>query len=142
MKTTLAILLLAVTAFAGTTRPAIEKAIAAAEDKYVQAMLHQDGATLTKLLGDDLLYTHSSNKTETKADVLKVMETKSLTYKEITFSNVHMRQYGNTVIVSHNAKIVTEQTGEANLYVTHVWVKQNGGWQLVQRQATKIPPAS
>ena len=142
MKTTLAIFVFAVAAFAGATQPAIEKAIASAENQYVQAMLHQDGTALTKLLGDDLLYTHSSNKTETKADVLKVMQTKSLTYKEITFSNVHMRQYGNTVIVSHDAKIVTEQTGEANLYVTHVWVKQNGGWQLVQRQATKIPPAS
>ena len=26
-----------------------------------------------------------------------------------------------------------------NVYVTMVWVKQRGGWQLVQRQATRYP---
>ncbi len=139
MKTLLALFLCAAAGIAGTASPAVEKAIQAAEDQYIQALTHQDDAALRKLLGDDLLYTHSSNKTETKDDLIKVMQTKSLTYKEISFSNPRFRQYGNTVIVTHNAKIVTEQTGEANLYVTHVWVKQNGGWQLVQRQATKLP---
>ena len=139
MKTSLAFFLLSAWACAAPAPPAIQKAIQAAEDQYVAALLHHDSAALKHLLGEDLLYTHSSTKTETKADLLQVMDSQSLVYKEIVFSEPRFRQYGDTVIVSHNAKIVTEQTGSANLYVTHVWVKQDGAWQLVQRQATKLP---
>ena len=28
--------------------------------------------------------------------------------------------------------------GLIDLYVTEVWVEQNGGWQMVSRQATKL----
>lgn len=129
----------AASALAAAPQPAVEKAVLATEKQWVEAMLHRDQATLGKLLGDDLLYTHSSAKTETKADLLQVMATNSLTYKGIDFTDTRVRQYGNTVVVSHNAAITTAQTGVAHLYVVHVWVKQQGQWQLVQRQATKLP---
>jgi hypothetical protein len=53
-----------------------------------------------------------------------------------------MRQYGNVMIVIHNAIITTVQTGVSHLYLTHVWSRQNGRWQLVSRQATKITEPS
>jgi hypothetical protein len=53
-----------------------------------------------------------------------------------------MRQYGDTIIVIHDAIITTVQTGVAHLYLTHVWSRQNGRWQMVSRQATKIPAES
>lgn len=139
MKTLLALLLLTLPCLAAEPQPAIAKAIAGIEKQWSDAMLHRDAAALERLLADDLSYTHSSAKHETKADVLQVIKSNSLTYKEITFRDVKVRQYGNTVVVTHDATIVTEQTGSANLFVTHVWVKQNGGWQLVHRQATKNP---
>lgn len=139
MKILFVSMALAAAAWAATPQPAIEKTVLATESQWVQAMLHRDQATLGKLLGDDLLYTHSSAKTETKADILQVMATNSLTYTGITFTDTRVRQYGATVVVSHNATITTAQTGVAHLYVVHVWVKQHGQWQLVQRQATKLP---
>ena len=139
MKTLITLLALAAAALAATPQPAVEKSILALEKQWADAMLHRDQATLGKLLGDDLLYTHSSTKTETKADILQVMATNSLTYTGIDFTDTRVRQYGNTVIVSHNATITTAQTGVAHLYVVHVWAKQHGQWQLVQRLATKRP---
>lgn len=139
MKLSLLILVWAAGALAAPPQPAVEKAVLAVEKQWAGAMLHRDQATLGKVLGDDLLYTHSSAKTETKADLLQVMATNSLTYQGIDFSDTRVRQYGDTVIISHNATITTAQTGVAHLYVVHVWAKQHGQWQLVQRQATKLP---
>jgi ketosteroid isomerase-like protein len=139
MKTLMAVLAMAASALAATPQPAVEKAVLATEKQWADAMLHRDQATLDKLLGDDLLYTHSSGKHETKADLLQVMATNSLTYTGIDFADTRVRQYGDTVIVSHDATITTAQTGVAHLFVVHVWVKQHGQWQLVHRLATKLP---
>lgn len=139
MKILPLLLALAACAPAASPQPAVEKTVLAIEKQWAGAMLHRDQATLGKLLGDDLLYTHSSAKTETKADLLQVMATNSLTYTGIDFTDTRVRQYGDTVIVSHNATITTAQTGVAHLYVVHVWAKQHRQWQLVQRQATKLP---
>ena len=49
-----------------------------------------------------------------------------------------MRQYGNTVITNHNM-MYTGPNVSSHVYVTMVWVKQAGGWQMVTRQATKLP---
>ncbi|HWB99728.1 MAG TPA: nuclear transport factor 2 family protein [Bryobacteraceae bacterium] len=129
--------LLAACAFAGQPTPAVEKAIAAAEKEWTQAVLKNDQAALDKILADDLLYTHSAAKTETKADFLAALKT--TTYQAIDFTAVKIRQFGQTAVVTHNAMIKTVQTGVANLYITHVWVRQNGRWQLASRQATRLP---
>jgi hypothetical protein len=50
-----------------------------------------------------------------------------------------MRQYGSTVVVTHNAVIKTVPTGTSHLYITEVWAQQSGRWQMVSRQATKLP---
>jgi hypothetical protein len=66
----------------------------------------------------------------------------STKYQGIDFQTTPMRQYGDAVIVIHNAIITTVQTGVAHLYLTHVWSRQNGRWQMISRQATKIPAES
>lgn len=130
-------LLLVAGAFAGQPTPAVEKAITAAEKEWTEAVLKNDQAKLEKIVADDLSYTHSSAKTETKADFLQALKTTN--YQAIDFSDVKIRQFGQTVVVTHKAMIKTVQTGVANLYITHVWARQNGRWQLVSRQATRLP---
>jgi len=101
-------------------------------------MVKGDAATLEKLLADDLSYTHSSALMETKADVLKGITSGKTKYKAIEFKTSKVRQYGNTVITNH--EMVFAQPERVNkVYVTMVWAKQPAGWQLVQRQATRLP---
>jgi hypothetical protein len=127
--------ILAVSSFAGTPKPAAEKAIEAAEKSLVDAMVKGDKAGVERLLGDDLAYTHSSGKTETKAEVVKsVGSTRSMEMKDPSY-----KQYGNVVVTTHKAAITNAQGVTNNLFITHVWANQNGGWQLVSRQATKLP---
>jgi hypothetical protein len=135
MKLLSCLLLSSVAVFCAAPKPDVEKAVLAAEKVWVAAALKGDKATLTKMLGDDLTYTHSSSKTENKTEVVG----NTALSKSIDFKDTTVRQYGNTAIVTHNAKIVNQQGVVSNLFVTHVWVNQNGGWQLVSRQATKLP---
>ena len=102
-------------------------------------MIKRDKAALEKLLADDLVYVHSSTKVETKAEVIEVVTSGSATYESIEFRDTNARQYGDVVVTTHKATIKTKQTGVANLFVTHVWVKQKGGWQFASRQASRLP---
>jgi hypothetical protein len=69
-------------------------------------MVKSDPATVAKLLADDLSYFHSNGAMETKADVLKGI-TGQVKYTAIKFETTNVRQYGNTVITTHNVMFVT-----------------------------------
>ena len=127
--------------FAGMAKSDDEKAVLAAEKQLAAAMVKADVGALDKLLGDDLVYTHSNAKTESKADVLQVFKTGSTKYKSVDFNTTKARQFGNVVVTTHNMTIATDAPNAvpSKLYVTLVWSKQGGGWQLVSRQATKLP---
>jgi ketosteroid isomerase-like protein len=142
MKTCLILILCTLgtaTVFGGTPKPDAKKAVLAAEQAYVDAMIKHDKAALEKLLADDLVYIHSSSKSESKAEVIQAVLSGSATYESIEFRDTTVRQYGDVVITNHKAVIKTKQTGVANLLVTHVWVKQKGGWQFASRQASRLP---
>jgi len=129
----------AASVFGGTPKPDAKKAVLAAEQAFVDAMIKRDKAGLEKLLADDLIYVHSSSKAESKAEVIQVVTSGSTLYESIEFRDTAVRQYGDVVITTHKAAIKTKQTGIANLFVTHVWAKQKGNWQFASRQASRLP---
>jgi ketosteroid isomerase-like protein len=130
---------LAAAAFAAAPDPADEKAVLSAEKAWARAMISADGGALDRLLSDDLSYSHSSSRTETKADVIRVITSGSTKYERIEFRDTRLRQYGNVMVTTEKAAIRTTQSGALDVYVTHVWVKQKGGWRMVSRQATRLP---
>jgi hypothetical protein len=132
-------LLLVSCAFAAEPKADVKSAVLTAELKWTDAVIHGDGAALEKLMAPDILYTHSSAMTQTRAEFIKAATSGSTKYTAIDFSDVVVRQYGRTVIITHKAVFKTVQNGETHLFVGEVWAEQNGGWQMVSRQATKLP---
>jgi uncharacterized protein (TIGR02246 family) len=141
-KTALVLLLWGSCLWAEKPSPNIEKAVSAAESQWRQAVLEGNRSVLANLMADDITYTHPSSLTQTKEQFIESVVSGSTKYQGIDFKTTQMRQYGDTVIVVHDAIITTVQMGVAHLYLTHVWSRQNGRWQLVSRQATKIPEAA
>jgi len=139
MRLTIGILIWACLAFAGSPSADVKASVLAAEQRWVDAVIHGDGAALEKLMASDILYTHSSAMTQTRAEFIKAATSGSTKYTGIDFSDVVVRQFGRTVVVTHKGVFKTVQTGESHLFVTEVWAEQNGGWQMVSRQATKLP---
>jgi hypothetical protein len=94
--------------FAGSANSDDQKAVLAAEKQLATAMIKADAATIEKLLADDLSYTHSNAKTETKADVVQTAKAGSTKYESISYDTTTVRQYGDTVVTTHNMTIVVQ----------------------------------
>jgi ketosteroid isomerase-like protein len=132
-------LALASSASAAEPAPDVKAAVLAAEQKWVDGVIHGDAATLEKLMARDIIYTHSSAKSQTRAEFIQAATSGSTKYTSIDFSDVVVRQYGHTVVITHKAVFKSVQNGESHLFVSEVWAEQNGGWMMVSRQATKLP---
>ncbi len=117
--------------------------VLAAMDAWKQATMNRDGAALQKLLHEDLTYSHSDGRTETKADVLKVATAGKTIVEGIDFGETTVRVYGTTALVKGVVDFRNNAGGNkttAHLNVLHVWLKGPGGWQLVARQSTRLTP--
>ncbi len=119
-----------------------EKDVLGAMDAWKQATMKKDRAALDKLLHPDLTYSHSSGKTQTKTDVLDSVTKGPGTVDGIEFSDTTVRIYGKTALVKGTVDITGTTDGKttkSHLSILHVWIKDGQGWQMVGRQATKLP---
>ena len=136
------VLLSGLTLAAAQPDPKVVKEVLAASDAWKLAMMKKDAAGLQKLMHEDMIYSHSNGRTQTKADV--VQDTKGKTIIEaMDFSETTVRVYGNTALIRANVEVRNSTDGKATIYhtnVLHVWLKGAGGWQLVSRQATQLSP--
>jgi hypothetical protein len=119
--------------------PSARKAVLAASQAWTAAVLKADRPALEKLLSPDLSYTHSSAMTQTKEEFIKDATGGGTKYEAIDFEDTKLRQYGNTVVLTHKATIKSVPAGTSHLYITEVWAEQSGQWQMASRQATKLP---
>ena len=121
---------------------AIRAEIKRLEDRRFQAMIDSDFDTLDKLLGDDLIYTHSTAQSDTRAEYLALCKKGVFKYLKIEcpIENIHV--YGDTVVVTGKIKMDAIVEGKPKLLnsrYTNVWIKGVQGWQMVVWQSTAIP---
>jgi ketosteroid isomerase-like protein len=117
--------------------------VLAASDAWRQAMMKKDAAGLRKLLHEDLIYSHSNARSQTKAEVIQATTTGKTTIEAIDFSDVTVRVIGTAALIRANVEMRNNADGKSttnHLNVLHVWLKGPGGWQLVGRQATLVSP--
>lgn len=118
-----------------------EKEILATMEAYKQALIKRDAAALSKVLSDDLIYTHSSNLHQDKAALLASLKGNT-SYDAIDFKDLKVHVYGNTALVVGDVDFHNNASGVVSvskLNVLHVLVKGPQGWQLVARQAVRYP---
>ena len=118
-------------------------AVKAAEKSWASATVAGDEATLRQVLADDLTYTHSTGDTDTKAVFIDNLKTGARKYLKLNHESMDVRLYGNTAVVRSTAQVeTTQKSGSANpahLRMIHVWVLQNGRWQMVAHQSLRLP---
>ena len=139
LKLTVALLVAAMIGDAAEPSALVKAAVTKAEAEWKDAVLQADRGALEKLIADDLSYTHSSGKTQTKQQFIDEATGGALHYKAIDFDDTKMRQYGSAVVITHKATITTAENGSSHLYLTEVWAKVQGRWQLATRHALKLP---
>ncbi len=140
LKLTVALIAAAMIGGAAEPTAAVKASVTKAEGEWKDAVLRADSSALEKLMAEDLSYTHSSGKTQTKQQFIDEATGGALHYKAIDFADTKMRQYGSdAVVITHKATITTTETGTSHLYLTEVWAKVEGRWQLATRHALKLP---
>jgi len=106
-----------------------------------RAMVENDLEQLAALLADDLVYVHTSGEVESKAELLQRLRSGSLRYRSIEPTDVRVRTYGNTAVVTGRSKMAATVGGsdrEFEILYTAVYAASAGRWQLVSWQSTRI----
>jgi len=121
---------------------AAEAAVRAAELARFKAQTTNDLAALGPLLGDDLVYAHSSAAVDDKAAYIESMRSGAVKYESIEPREMQVRVYGTTAVITGAGRFRVTARGQAldnQLRFTDVWVLRDGRWQMVSWQSTRIP---
>ena len=103
------------------------------------ALIAKDTIALDDLLASDVNYGHTSGLIQTKAQLISSVVSREQDYKSITPSEMKIRIYDNTGVVTMKSAVSMIFQGkplDMNMYITLVWIKKNK-WQLVTRQSVK-----
>ena len=117
-------------------------AVRAAESQRLRALVTADYAALDRLLADDLTYTHSTAKLDTKATYLEPLVSGRTRYQSLEPSDVQVRVYGTTGVVTgilRSVALVAGKESRTDMRFTNVWVRRDGRWQMVAWQSTRLP---
>lgn len=126
------------------------------EHKRYEALIAQDWSTYDALLGDEFFHNHVLGGTLSKIPHFEYLKAGKSRIKKAVLEDLDVRLYGDVAVVTgisyvdlthvdieelaaltgvpHSPGDVTR--GSRQL---HVWVKREGRWQLVARQATYLP---
>ena len=121
----------------------VEQEIKQLESRRFRAMIDGDTGALAGILADELIYTHSSGRTDTKAQFIASLQSGELKYETINTDDVKVRIYGAAAVVTGQASIKLKSKGQEldlQLRYTDVFVKHGRAWQMVAWQSTRIAP--
>jgi len=86
--------------------------------KRMTAMAEKDIRTLNDIISDELVYTHSSARLDTKQSLIGNMESGSTVYTSVVPSNVKAQDLGDTVVLTGECKISVNAGGRPNSFAS------------------------
>ena len=113
------------------------------ERQRFRAMETVDVAALDRILSDDLIYTHANGLQHTKTELIGVIGSGDFKYETITPGDIRVRVYNETAVVNGRVSMkIKSGAGEQifKLCYLDVYVKQDGRWQMVAWQSSRVGP--
>jgi hypothetical protein len=134
---TLALLHLSVLA---ASDPAVWRA---ADDARVQAMISGDAGKLAATFSDDLLYVHSSGKSDTKASFTDALTSGRSKYNSITYEQRDFREVApGLVLMNGRCRALLGKAApftELHLSFLAAYRLEKGTWRFLAWQSCKLP---
>jgi hypothetical protein len=143
LKQLLTILFFFIVAFANAQTD--EEKLTATVKEFHQALVKKNTVSINQQTDKALSYGHSNGWVETKAEMIKDLETGYISYqsfKEDSISVLINGTMANVRFVADITATMKEATNTYHLKVLEVWVKKGKRWVLFARQAVKTPSAS
>ena len=109
------------------------------ERQAKDAAIHRDAGFSERTLADDYVAISPLGQVINKADTIAARKTAQLRYDSIEITEMVVRLYGNTAVVTARADVRGKELGEdfsGPYRFTRVWVRRNGHWLTVSYQAT------
>jgi ketosteroid isomerase-like protein len=127
-----------VPAFAGADEDAVAKNVETF--RVAQAAGNAEG--IASLCAEELSYSHSNAKVDTKASLLDGVAKANYKWTSLEYKDPTVRVVGPTAIVRFNFVGEQEFTDgkktPQNLHILMNWQKQGNDWKLLSRGATKL----
>ena len=104
-----------------------------------EASLHRDPDFSQRTLAEDYVAITPLGQVTTKQETVSARKSGQLRYDSINVSDMVVRLYGDTAVVTARADVKGHQLGEdfsGPYRYTRVWVRRAGHWQAVSYQAT------
>jgi ketosteroid isomerase-like protein len=109
------------------------------ERQAKEASLRRDPEFPQRSLAEDYVAITPLGTVTTKQDTVSARKSGQLRYDNIDVTDMVVRLYGDTAIVTARADVKGHQLGEdfsGPYRYTRVWVRRSGRWQAVSYQAT------
>jgi ketosteroid isomerase-like protein len=109
------------------------------EHQAREATLRRDAEFPLRMLADDYVAISPLGQVTTKKEAISARRSGQLRYDNIDVTDMVVRLYGDTAIVTARADVKGHQLGEdfsGPYRYTRVWVRRSGRWQAVSYQAT------
>jgi len=109
------------------------------ERQAKEASLRRDPEFSLRTLADDYVAITPLGTVTTKQETVSARRSGQLRYESMNVTDMVVRLYGDTAVVTARADVKGHQLGEdfsGPYRYTRVWVRRNGHWQTVSYQAT------
>jgi ketosteroid isomerase-like protein len=119
-----------------------ERQLIELERQMSEALVKQDAAVLDRLWSNDLVFTFPNGKISNKAQRLAGQKPSAESSQSSNINDrVNVYVYDNTAVVTvlstWRGKAGTQEFSD-QYQATHVWVKQQGRWQLVAAHVSQL----
>jgi ketosteroid isomerase-like protein len=104
-----------------------------------EASIRRDADFSERTLAEDYVAITPLGQVTTKQDTISARKSGQLRYDTINVTDMVVRVYGDTAVVTARAEVKGHQLGEdfsGPYRYTRVWVRRTGHWQAVSYQAT------
>lgn len=109
------------------------------ERQAKEASLRRDADFSLRTLAEDYVAITPLGQVTTKKETVSARRSGQLRYEAMNITDMVVRVYGDTAVVTARAEVRGHQLGEdfsGPYRYTRVWVRRNGQWQTVSYQAT------
>ena len=112
-----------------------------AEKDWAAAVVARDYDALAQILGDQLVYAHSTGVVEGKSEYVGKLRSGAQRYDGIEHHSTIVRAYADAAVAHSKVRMTGQSGSEAfdnQLMMMHLWVKQGGKWRLAAHQTTRL----
>jgi ketosteroid isomerase-like protein len=116
--------------------------LARAVKDYDQATMHNDVATLARLVADDYLLVNSDSTIQDKQSYLEDFKKAGFSLDPYELREPVRKVWSDCAITGGLLPLGWTQDGAHQtrlLRVAHVWIRQEGRWRLAYTQLTRVP---